>query len=110
MSTGFSDVATARKFYADLKTVSSSFLPATVFMYDGVGHSFMNTAPAPFASFGERREEMGIPLYHSEAAEVAWSRVLSFFTKHLPSGPMALAMMSSPLRTVGDLMCVTTRR
>lgn len=78
---GFADVATGRKLEADLKAAGNSNVE--VFVYEGVGHGFMNDNPVPFDSFAARQEKMGFPPYNSAQAELAWSRLFDFFGKHL---------------------------
>ena len=83
--TGFSDPGTGKKLEADL--IAGGNTRAKVFLYEGVGHAFMNESPAPFESFEARAEKMGFPAYDSKRAELAWDRLLSFFDDHLkPQG------------------------
>ena len=83
--TGFSDPSTGKKLEADLLAAGNA--RAKVFLYEGVGHAFMNDSPAPFESFEARTEKMGFPGYDSKRAELAWDRLLSFFDDHLkPQG------------------------
>eukprot|EP00967_Tisochrysis_lutea_P091199 scaffold130818_cov32-Tisochrysis_lutea.AAC.1 len=79
--TGFSDVATAKKLEADLKAAGNT--DVEVFIYEKVGHAFMNDSPAPYASFEERKEKLGQQVYDAEQAEKAWGRLFDFFAKHL---------------------------
>ena len=72
---GFSDPATGKRLEKELTN-------AKVFIYEGVGHAFMNPEPAPFASFEERREKMGFPAYDMRQADLAWGRLLDFFLEH----------------------------
>ena len=78
---GFSDVVAAKKLEGELKAAGNA--NAEVFIYDGVGHAFMNTSPAPFKSFDERKEKMGFPPYDELRARLAWNRLFEFFGKHL---------------------------
>ena len=78
---GFSDPDTGRRLEKELRAVGNA--DANVFIYDGVGHGFMNSDPAPFASFEERKEKMGFPSYDPAQAELAWTRLTSFFEAHL---------------------------
>lgn len=78
---GFSDAATGLKLEAELVAAGNS--NAKVYVYDGVGHAFMNESPAPFASFEARQQEMGFPPYDQAQAELAWGRMLAFFGTHL---------------------------
>ncbi|CAE7779893.1 unnamed protein product, partial [Symbiodinium pilosum] len=43
---------------------------ATVFVYEDLGHSFMNESPYPFSSFAEREAELGLPAYDPEQASL----------------------------------------
>jgi len=79
--TGFSDPATGKKLEADLKAAGNK--DAECFVYEGVGHAFMNETPAPYESFEARTAAMGMPPYDKTQAELAWSRMLDFFKKHL---------------------------
>ena len=78
---GFSDPAAAKKLEENLKAAGGT--ESEVFSYDGVGHAFMNDMPGPFSDFEARKAAMGIPPYNEEQAQLAWSRVMSFFDKHL---------------------------
>ena len=53
-----------------------------VFVYDGVGHGFLNDTPEPFKSFEEREAAMGHN-YDPKTCELAWERLIAFFKKHL---------------------------
>mmetsp|Transcript_5185 Transcript_5185/g.11527 ORF Transcript_5185/g.11527 Transcript_5185/m.11527 type:complete len:239 (-) Transcript_5185:299-1015(-) len=79
--TGFSDPETGKKLESALKEAGNG--EAEVFIYDGVGHAFMNSDPAPFKTFEERQEAMGFAHYDNAQAELAWGRLVSFFEKHL---------------------------
>jgi len=85
---GFSDPATALKLEADLKAANNA--NAEVFVYDDVGHAFMNDKPAPFESFEARQESMNFPPYKPATAALAWSRLIDFFGKHLKSAKVEL--------------------
>ncbi len=78
---GFSDPETGKKIEADLKAAGSEH--ATVYIYDDVGHAFLNTSPSPFESFEDRKEKSGMPPYNKQVAEVAWGRLIAFFDKWL---------------------------
>eukprot|EP00438_Fugacium_kawagutii_P015083 Skav214574 [mRNA] locus=scaffold57:88320:90406:+ [translate_table: standard] len=80
---GFSDAATGKKLEADLKAGGNS--DVEVFIYPKVGHAFMNDSPSPFSTFAARMEKMGdgFPPYDAATAELAWSRLFAFFSKHL---------------------------
>lgn len=80
-SAGFSDPATGQKLELELKAAGNQ--DVEVFIYPNVGHAFMNDSPSPFASFDERKEKMGFPPYDATTADLAWSRLFSFFGKHL---------------------------
>ena len=77
---GFSDPATGKRLEKELTN-------AKVFIYEGVGHAFMNPEPAPFSTFEERREKMGFPAYDMGQADLAWGRLLDFFLTHLAAPP-----------------------
>lgn len=78
---GFSDAATGRALEASLRAAGNA--DATVHIYPKVGHAFMNHVPAPFPSFEARQDEQGFPPFDAETVELAWSRLLTFFGKHL---------------------------
>ncbi|KAL3900614.1 MAG: hypothetical protein SGPRY_012430, partial [Prymnesium sp.] len=78
---GFSDPETAKKLESVLKEGGNA--QAEVFIYDGVGHAFMNSDPAPFKSFEERKEKLGFPPYDAAQSELAWGRLVTFFTNNL---------------------------
>mmetsp|Transcript_7085 Transcript_7085/g.21144 ORF Transcript_7085/g.21144 Transcript_7085/m.21144 type:complete len:95 (-) Transcript_7085:31-315(-) len=77
---GFSDPATGARLEKELTN-------AKVFIYEGVGHAFMNPEPAPFSTFEERQEKMGFPAYDMRQADLAWGRLLDFFLEHLAAPP-----------------------
>lgn len=52
---------------------------AEFFIYPGVGHAFLNSTPAPHASFEARKEAQGFPPYDETQAEIAWGRIKAFF-------------------------------
>lgn len=81
---GFSDPNAAHKLEALLKAAGNTKSSVTV--HPNVGHAFMNTMAAPFASFEERQQKMGVPPYDKRTAEAAWSSTLSFLSKHLIFG------------------------
>ena len=78
---GFSDPETGKKLAAKLTAAGNA--DAETFIYEGVGHAFMNDSPAPYASFEEREKTMGFPSYDAAQAGAAWGRLLGFFGKHL---------------------------
>mmetsp|Transcript_9540 Transcript_9540/g.27910 ORF Transcript_9540/g.27910 Transcript_9540/m.27910 type:complete len:243 (-) Transcript_9540:541-1269(-) len=78
---GFSDPETARKLEAVLKEAGNT--QATVTVHPTVGHAFMNKSPAPFASFEDRKAQMGMPPYNEKVAEAAWDTTMKFFAQHL---------------------------
>ena len=81
---GFSDPATGEALQKALRDAGNP--EATVFLYDKVGHAFMNESPSPFESFEARQKEMGFPPYDEASAELAWGRLVEFFGKHLKAG------------------------
>ena len=72
---GFSDPATGKRLEKELTN-------AKVFIYEGVGHAFMNPTRRP-PTFEERQEKMGFPAYDMRQADLAWGRLLDFFLEHL---------------------------
>ena len=80
---GFSDAATAKKLEEVLRRAGNA--QAEVFLYEAVGHAFMNDSPAPYESFEARiaAQGPGFPAYDEKAASLAWERVLGFFSSHL---------------------------
>jgi len=84
---GFSDPETGKKLETVLRAAGAN---ADVYLYEGVGHAFMNPSSAPFASFDERRDKMGFPAYDPAQAELAWGRLFDFFAKHLRAGKQEL--------------------
>lgn len=80
---GFADAATGRKLQEDLRAAGNR--DAELFIYEGVGHAFMNDSPAPYASFEERLEKQGagFPPYDAAKAQLAWGRLLRFFDSNL---------------------------
>jgi carboxymethylenebutenolidase len=73
---GFSDADTARQLDADLSTAG---VEHEVFLYDGVGHAFMNATPAGVA----RKTALGQGAHDQAAVDLAWARLFAFFDKHL---------------------------
>ncbi|XP_068658169.1 uncharacterized protein [Aristolochia californica] len=73
---GFSDITAAKSLGEKLK---SSGVPYELHIYPGVGHAFMNTSPDAV----KRRKEMGIKDENKEAADLAWSRLSSWFNRYL---------------------------
>lgn len=78
---GFSDPSTAMKLQQVLQDAGNT--DSDVYVYEGVGHAFMNTNPEPYSSFETRFKEIGIHAYKKDQAELAWHRVLNFFRIHL---------------------------
>eukprot|EP00808_Paulinella_micropora_P013243 g38780.t1 len=77
---GFSDPETAKKLQTRLKEGGSK---VEFCFHEKVGHGFLNSVPAPFASWEERQKEMGFPPNSDEASSRAWDQIFAFFTKHL---------------------------
>jgi len=81
---GFADPPTAKKLEAEL--VAAGNAHAQVFLYEGVGHAFMNESPDPFVDFDERKAKLGFPPYDPAQAALAWGRLFDFFATHLKGG------------------------
>jgi carboxymethylenebutenolidase len=77
-SKGFSDEATAIALRHKLK----DFPDSEIYVYDSVGHGFLNDTPEPFASFEERKAALG-HVYDAATCELAWTRLIAFLNKHL---------------------------
>ncbi|KAJ8600281.1 hypothetical protein CTAYLR_000657 [Chrysophaeum taylorii] len=73
---GFADPGTAAK-------LQRTCPHAEVYVYDGVGHAFMNDTPSPFKTFEAREAKMGFPPFDRAQADLAWSRLFEFFNTHL---------------------------
>ena len=56
---------------------------AQVFVYEGVGHAFMNDSPAPYESFEARAAAMGFVPFRADVADAAWARTVAFLKRHL---------------------------
>ena len=56
---------------------------AEVFVYDGVGHAFMNESPSPFESFDARTQKLGFPAHDPNQAALAWGRLFGFLEANL---------------------------
>ena len=88
----FSDVETAQKLEtglrkAHLRASTDGSVIHNIYLYDDVGHGFMNDSPAPFDSFEVRKESMGFPVYNPVRADLAWGRLLDFLNSNLkPTG------------------------
>lgn len=54
-----------------------------VFVYEGVGHAFINDSPAPFESFAAREAALGFPPHDPAVAVAAWERLHAFLRTHL---------------------------
>lgn len=76
---GFSDVPAARFLEEQARE------HAEVFVYDGVGHAFLNDDPSPFSSFEEREKALGFKPYDERQATLAWKRIIAFLRTHLAS-------------------------
>ena len=70
---GFADVAAADQLRDSLPNVDA------VYVYDDVGHAFMNDSPAPYPSFEARKEALGFVPFDERAATAAWKRLLDFY-------------------------------
>mmetsp|Transcript_2076 Transcript_2076/g.6143 ORF Transcript_2076/g.6143 Transcript_2076/m.6143 type:complete len:108 (-) Transcript_2076:860-1183(-) len=81
---GFSDVKAA-EVLKDLLAKNEADPSSAVFVYDKVGHSFLNDDPAPYKSFEERKNTLGFPIYDKTSADLAWERLFAFFAIHLKS-------------------------
>jgi len=81
---GFSDPETGKKLQADLSAAGNT--AARVWIYDNVGHSFLNDKPDPYKSFEERKAKLGFPAYDATQAELAWKRLGEFFGSILSDG------------------------
>lgn len=77
---GFSDPDAATKLLANLQAAGSD---CELHTYPNVGHAFMNDTPDPYATWEARRKAQGFPPYDETQVNVAWSRLLRFFEKHL---------------------------
>ncbi|CAJ1365430.1 unnamed protein product [Effrenium voratum] len=56
---------------------------ARIFVYESVGHSFMDSRPDPFHSFEERQDVAGYPPFDPHVAAKAWRRLFDFLGWHL---------------------------
>eukprot|EP01103_Thecamoeba_quadrilineata_P019724 TRINITY_DN8118_c0_g1_i1.p1 TRINITY_DN8118_c0_g1~~TRINITY_DN8118_c0_g1_i1.p1 ORF type:complete len:241 (+),score=50.54 TRINITY_DN8118_c0_g1_i1:9-731(+) len=74
---GFSDLESAKKLEEQLKSINVPDLE--FYYYPKQGHAFMNGDQWS----NQRKIEMGAPAYDHEVAKLAWSRLFSFFSKHL---------------------------
>ena len=72
---GFSDVATARSFFAELEAAA---VPNELHVYEGVGHAFLNTDPT-LRALADIKEP-----YDEAVVEQAFHRTALFFNRHLP--------------------------
>jgi carboxymethylenebutenolidase len=77
---GFSDPDAATKLLANLQAAGSD---CELHTYPNVGHAFMNDTPDPYATWEARQKAQGFPPYDETQVNVAWSRLLRFFEKHL---------------------------
>ena len=78
---GFSDPDTGKKLESELKLHGNE--QVAHYVYENVGHAFMNATPEPYASFEEREQAMGIVPYDKTQADLAWGRFFDFIAKHL---------------------------
>ena len=85
---GFSDVKAA-EVLKDLLAKNDADPSSAVFIYDKVGHSFLNEDPAPYKSFEERKNTLGFPVYDQPSADLAWERLFAFFATHLQLAAVA---------------------
>jgi carboxymethylenebutenolidase len=77
---GFSDPDAATKLLANLQAAGGD---CELHTYPNVGHAFMNDTPDPYATWEARRKAQGFPPYDETQVNLAWSRLLRFFEKHL---------------------------
>ena len=75
---GFSDPEAANKLKEKLTGADQE-----IFFYDGVGHAFMNKSPQPYDNFEAREKVEGFPPLDEATVDLAWSRLETFFRKHL---------------------------
>jgi len=75
---GFSDPEAAAKLGE--KLVGSD---QTIYMYEDVGHAFMNVSPEPYPDFEAREKTQGFPPPNEAMVSLAWKRVEEFFRKYL---------------------------
>lgn len=83
---GFSDKEAAEKLKKALEDAGNKHQLTEIFIYDDVGHGFMNDKPAPFKSFDERKEKLGFPPFNKMQVLLAWSHLELFLAKslHIP--------------------------
>jgi dienelactone hydrolase len=74
--TSFSDPDSAKALAAKLPNGQVHIIPAQ-------GHGFMNDTPEPYASFEERKQQMGMVPFDAAVVGEAWARVFAFFDAHL---------------------------
>ena len=82
----FSDVKAA-EVLKDLLAKNGADPSSAVFVYEKVGHSFLNDDPAPYKTFEERKTTLGFPVYDKASADLAWDRLYVFFATHLKGLP-----------------------
>ncbi len=73
---GFSDPAAAAALEEKLKKAG---VEHAVFLYDGLGHAFMNELPAAV----ERRSKLGQGEHHQPSVDLAFGRCVDFLKAHL---------------------------
>lgn len=78
---GFSDAESAKKVEATIKAAGNA--AAEFHIYSEVGHAFLNSTPAPHASFDARQATQGFPPYRKDQASLAWGRIKAFFQEHI---------------------------
>ena len=78
---GFADVAAADKLAGQLAAAPAAAASA-VFIYDGVGHAFLNDDAEGIA----RRVALGQGDHDPAAVALAWQRVFAFFAQNLRAG------------------------
>jgi len=61
--------------------VKASGVESEIFVYEKVGHGFMNATEEGIA----RKAKLGQGAHEQEAVDLAWARVSTFFAKHLSS-------------------------
>lgn len=76
---GFADVGAAERLRAQLAGSPAAASEAEVFIYDGVGHAFLNDDEEGIA----RRAKLGQGGHNPDAVKAAWERTFAFFGRHL---------------------------
>jgi len=80
---GFSDPEAA--FKLDTILDSTGQADSQVYMYEGVGHAYLNFMADPYPDFAAREAALGAgyPPFHGLTADVCWSRTHDFLYRHL---------------------------